>query len=87
MSDRFASHAPSLTGPASAGFAIVPNDNLDIAETTRALYIGVGGNLTVTMASGQMLSFSSVPDGSLLPLRVLRVHASGTTADDIVALI
>jgi len=86
MSDRFASHAPSLTGPASGGFAIVPNDNLDIAEITRALYVGVGGELVVTMASGQTLTFAFVPDASLLPLRVSRIHASGTTAENIVGL-
>jgi hypothetical protein len=31
MSDRFSSHAPSLTGPASSGFAIVPDDTLRIS--------------------------------------------------------
>ncbi|KQV84256.1 hypothetical protein [Rhizobium sp. Root1220] len=87
MSDRFASHAPSLTGPASAGFVIVPDDGLGISEITRALYIGIGGDLTVEMASGQILTFASVQDGSLLPLRVSRVLTSGTTAENIIGLI
>ncbi|EPE99920.1 hypothetical protein RGCCGE502_01496 [Rhizobium grahamii CCGE 502] len=86
MSDRFASHAPSLTGPASAGFAIVPNDNLDLPEITRAVYVGIGGDLAVTLASGQVLTFASVSDGSLLPLRVSRVHATGTTAEGVLGL-
>ncbi|WP_431321110.1 spike base protein, RCAP_Rcc01079 family [Rhizobium sp. YTU87027] len=86
MSDRFASHAPSLTGPASAGFAVLPNDNLDLVEITRALYVGIGGELVVTMASGQTLTFASVSDGSMLPLRISRVHATGTTAESILGL-
>lgn len=86
MSDRFASHGPSLTGPASAGFAIIPNDSLDLVEITRAVYIGIGGDLVVTVASGQALTFASVPDGSVLPLRISRVHATGTTAESILGL-
>ncbi|WP_024313505.1 spike base protein, RCAP_Rcc01079 family [Rhizobium favelukesii] len=59
-------------------------DHLSIfpGETT----IGIGGDLVVTMASGQALSFASVRDGSLLPLRISRVHATGTTADSTLGL-
>jgi hypothetical protein len=87
MSDRFASHAPSLTGPASSGFPVSPSDSLDLPEITRALYIGSGGELTVAMASGQVLRFEAVPDGALLPLRVSRVYATDTSAEAIIGLI
>ncbi len=86
MSDRSASHAPSLTVPASADFSITPNDNLDLAETTRPGYIGIGGDLVVTMASGRLFPFASVPDGSLLRLRISRVHATGTTVESSLGL-
>lgn len=87
MSDRFSSHAPSLTGPASSGFAITPDDTQPLFETTRALFIGIGGNLAVEMASGAVVSFAPVSDGTLLPLRVVRVLATGTTAQAIIGLI
>jgi hypothetical protein len=87
MSDRFASHAPSLTGPASAGFAISPNDTLALPETTRALFVGSGGSIVVEMASGAILTLEAVADGALLPLRVARVLATGTTAAAIVGLV
>lgn len=61
MSDRSASHAPSLTVPASADFSITPNDNLDLAETTRPGYIGIGGDLVVTMASGRLFPLPLFP--------------------------
>jgi hypothetical protein len=87
MSDRFASHTPSLTGPASTGFPITPDDTMALPETTRALYVGGGGSLAVEMASGAVLTFEGVTDGMLLPLRVSRVRASGTTASGIIGLV
>ncbi|MFK0332444.1 hypothetical protein ACIQUB_15050 [Rhizobium sp. NPDC090275] len=87
MSDRFASHTPSLTGPASGGFPITPDDTMALPETTRALYVGGGGSLAVEMASGAVLTFEGVADGMLLPLRVSRVRASGTTASGIIGLV
>jgi hypothetical protein len=77
MSDRFSSHAPSLTGPASSGFAITPDDTLLLAETTRALFVG----------SGAVLTFEAVADGAILPLRIVRVLATGTTAANIIGLV
>ncbi len=87
MSDRFSSHAPSLTGPASSGFAITPDDTSALPETTRALFVGLGGSLTVEMASGVVLAFDAVADGAILPLRIVRVAATGTTASNIVGLV
>ena len=86
MTDRFADFQPSLSGPASTGFSVAPNDAADLPEATRALYIGTGGNLAVTMLSGAELVLAGLPDGSLLPLRVVRVRATGTTAAAIVGL-
>lgn len=70
MTDRFADFQPSLSGPASTGFTVVPNDATDLPEATRALYVGMGGNLAVTMLSGAEFVLSGLPDGSLLPLRL-----------------
>lgn len=86
MTDRFADFQPSLSGPASTGFAIVPADDTDLPETTRALYVGGSGDLAVTMLSGASLVLTAVAGGSLLPLRVVRVWATGTTAGAIVGL-
>lgn len=87
MVDRFANTQASLSGPASSGFSITPNDATDLAETVRALYVGGGGNLSVTMLSGEVLTLANVFAGSILPLRAVRVRATGTTATDIVGLV
>ncbi|MFB9949829.1 hypothetical protein ACFFP0_13270 [Rhizobium puerariae] len=87
MSDRFASMQASLSGPASSGFSITPSDGGDLPETTRALYVGTGGDLSVRMLSGETLTLSNVSSGSFLPLRVNRVLATGTTATAIAGLV
>ena len=35
MTDRFADFQPSLSGPASTGFSVVPNDAADLPEAER----------------------------------------------------
>ena len=87
MTDRFSSHSASLSSPASGGFPITPDDTADLPEATRGLYVGSGGDLSVVMLSGESLSFVAVPDGVLLPLRIQRVRATGTTAGDMIGLV
>ncbi|MFD1251784.1 MULTISPECIES: hypothetical protein [Devosia] len=87
MTDRFASHAATIDGPAQHGFAISPHDSTELSEATRALYVGAGGTLAVVTVSGASLAFANVSAGSILPLRVVAVKATGTTAADIVGLV
>jgi len=72
--------------PASDAAAVTPHDSTEFAVRTRALYIGSGGALTVTMIDGSNVTFVGVVAGSVLPLRVIKVLATGTTASSIVAL-
>lgn len=50
------------------------------------LYVGGTGNLKVTTENGDVVTFSSVPAGSVIPIRVSLVWATGTTATSIVGL-
>lgn len=63
---------------------VTPSDSATL-NTTRSLYIGVTGNLAVTMLSGTILTFTNVPVG-ILPLQVTQVRATNTTASGIIAL-
>lgn len=87
MTDRFDKHASSLESPATGAFAITPDDNTDLAETTRAIYVGTTGDLDLRMLDGQDVVFTDIPAGMLLPVRATRVKASGTTANDIIGLV
>jgi hypothetical protein len=48
------------------------------------LYVGTGGDLNVTTAGGDAVSFVGIASGTFLPVQVIRVTAA--TAADIIAL-
>jgi hypothetical protein len=87
MTDRFEHHAKGLDSPASHAFAITPHDSEPLIEASRALYIGLGGALSVTLLSGAQVVFANLPSGTVLPIRAVQVKANGTTAGQIVGLV
>lgn len=86
MADDFQNQAPGLSSPAVNGAAVTPNDTTPLATTPRALYIGGAGDVAVTTLAGANLTFVGVLPGTVLPVRVTRVKATGTTATSILAL-
>ena len=67
--------------------AVTTSNSTIYEQPTRALYIGAAGNLTVDMADGSSsILFVGVQGGTLLPIQVTRIYATGTTATSIVAL-
>lgn len=73
---------------ASGAYAVTPSDSTDLPSVAYGLYIGTGGTLKVDVANEgqgeQTVAFAAVAVG-LLPLKVRRVWATGTTATGIVA--
>ena len=84
MTDTFRGHSRSLTAPPEQAVAIVPADGTDLACVTRAVYVAGAGDLRVRMLGGAEVTLAAVPGGALLPLRVARVLATGTTATGLV---
>ena len=58
----------------------------DQPHVCRAIYVGVTGDVKVTMAQGNEVTFQGVVGGTVLPIQVNQVHATGTNATGIVAL-
>ncbi|PWR04397.1 hypothetical protein DKT77_01595 [Meridianimarinicoccus roseus] len=85
MTDLYANTTPGLSSPAVDGTMIVPSDAGDLSHVTRAVYVGTGGTISAQLASGAMVTMAGVPGGSLLPLRIRKVMATGTTAGQMVA--
>lgn len=77
---------------ANRASSVTPSNTVNISEGTEAsksgsvLYIGTGGNLKVLTVGNDEVTFTNIQDGSFLPVQVLRVFATGTTATNIVAL-
>lgn len=86
MADEFHDHQTGLTSPAWGAAAITPSDTVQIPLTTRAIYVGQGGDLRLRMASSDLVTLVAMPAGALLPLRVTQVMATGTTATALVGL-
>lgn len=87
MPDDFKDHAPGLTSPASKAYEITPDDDNDLPVHTRGIYVGLAGNLTVILQGDTtQVTFVGVPVG-IMPIRVKRVMATGTAAEDLVGLI
>ncbi len=87
MPDNFSKHTSALNSPASGAITITPSDTISLNETTRAIYIGGAGNLTVIMKSGQEVTFSNLLNGNILPIRATQIKATGTTATQLIGLV
>lgn len=85
--DTFSGYTDSPMAPASRCFAIAPSDTAELAQVTKAIYVGTAGDVVLRSAdSTQNVTFRNVPAGAILDVRVLAVKATGTTAADIVGL-
>lgn len=82
--DAFKNRESSLESPARRAEAVTPNDNADLPNFSRALYVGGAGDLEVTTVGGDTVTFAAA--SGLLPVCVSRVRASGTSATGIIAL-
>lgn len=78
---------PVTSGPSRNAAAVTPADGANLANPAMALYVGGAGNVKVDTVGGQTgVTFTGVTAGSVLPIQVTKVYATGTTATTIVAL-
>mgnify|MGYP000353769980 CR=1 FL=1 len=86
MTDSFANNEASLSSPAEKATAITPNDSADLANATRGLYVGVSGNVKLTLVGGTTVTFANLAAGTIHPLRVQRIHDTDTTATGLIGV-
>jgi hypothetical protein len=100
MADKYVTHKPDLSDVIVEAFDIVANDNFGstFAQPTRSLWVGSAGNVRVRLISSMVsgngvyvksnsnntVVFGGVPAGTMLPVRVDMVFATGTTANGLV---
>jgi hypothetical protein len=70
--------ASGRESPAMHAFVPTQSDTEECEFITRAIYVGNGGSLKVTMAGGETVTFAGVPTGALLPISVKRVWTTGS---------
>lgn len=84
--DKFSTYSASLTSPAEDAFAITPHDTNDLANFSRAVWVGGTGDIKVDMVGSGTVTFTAVPAGYMLAVRASRVYATDTTATALVAV-
>jgi hypothetical protein len=75
-----------LIDPAAGASAITPSDTENLAEPCRGIWVGVQGNLKVTMIDGDVVTFPAMAAGVVHPIQIRRVWATDTTATGIVGV-
>ena len=79
------SYADSPISPSSLAYAITPHDTNPLITVTKAIYVGVAGNVTLrAINSAADVTYRNVPTGAYLTVRASHVRAAGTTAGDLV---
>lgn len=82
--DQFPFKTTEIMGPLTHSQTVVPSDTVDLNFVSRALWVGVAGNVQVTMLDGTVQVWPLLTQG-WHPVRVSRVWATNTTASSIVA--
>lgn len=85
-SDPYAQRSTEVNSYARGMLAVVPSDTVDLTTYAKALYIGGAGTISfIPVAnyaggSSSPITLASQPAGTLIPVQVARVLATGTTA-------
>lgn len=76
-------YSPTFPMYPGGATAITPSDT-DNLPTPSVVYVGGAGTVKVTTAQGDDVTFVGVNSGSVIPVQVLRVWATGLTASSLV---
>ena len=80
---------------AARAASVTPSNTVDIPNIANqdgldnrgcVLYVGTGGTLKVTTAGGDEVTFTGILSGTFVPVQVIKVWATGTSASNIIAL-
>jgi len=66
------------------GSVCTPSD--DTIFSSSQLFVGTAGDIAVKFSSGEVVTFKNIANGSFLPINVVKVMATNTTATDIILL-
>jgi len=65
--------------------AVTPSDSVNLTYPS-VVYVGGTGNVKVTTAQGDDVTFNGLPAGFVIPVQVIRVWSTGTSATNMVAI-
>jgi hypothetical protein len=77
---------PSPTFPQFPGDAAAVTPNNTTRFEPSVVYVGTTGNVSVVTSQGTTVLFTAVPAGAVIPVRVIGVRSTDTTASTIVRI-
>lgn len=87
MGSQYKNYQREFDSPATNAVAVTPHDSNQLTYYSRALYVGVGGNVVVILKDDSAeVTFANVASGQVLPVCAKIVKSTNTTATNIIAL-
>lgn len=86
MTNPFSRRSSALSGPGIDYAPVTPSDTESLEDVAIALYAEIGGTIAFVSQKGESRTVA-VPDFGWLLCGVRAVHATGTTADGIHAVV
>lgn len=78
-------YSPTFPMFPGGAMAVTPSDTANLTNPS-VIYVGSGGNVKVTTASGDVVTFTGVLGGTVIPVQVIRVWSGSTTATSMTAI-
>ena len=76
-------YSPTFPMYPGGATAITPSDTNNL-DSPSVVYVGVAGTVKVTTAQGDETTFVGLLGGTVIPVQVIRVWATGLTASNLV---
>ena len=78
-------YSPTFPMYPGGATAITPSDTVDLT-TPSVVYVGASGNVQVTTAQGDQVVFLGLSSGQVIPVQVIRVWSTLTTATSLLRI-
>lgn len=78
-------YSPTFPMYPGSAFSITPSNSANLANVS-VVYVGGAGNVRVTTAQGDDVIFSGLLAGTVIPVQVLKVWSTSTTATNLVGI-
>ena len=78
-------YSPTFPMYPGGAVTITPSNTVNLANPS-VVYVGSTGNVRVLTAQGDDVTFVNVPAGAVIPVQVIRVYATNTTATNLVGI-
>lgn len=85
--NNYSQSNPATQAPANSAFAITPHNTEELSFVTRAVYVGVSGDVVAKLdGDSAAVTFKNVAAGSILPIRA-RLITTASTATNMLGLV